>query len=189
MEFKRIGSQGLKITLNSTDMERLHITYESVDYADIHTRQAVNRLLELAKNSTGFELPAAKLLIEVYPGQDGGCTFYFSPLDDGIHSLLTSQGDGRNPIILEVSTFHQVLEAAFHITRQFLSATQRSALYTDQKQYRLLLWPLAQQRTSLEQFCREYGTIVAGKWACVFTQEHWTPLWEQEALESLSVYY
>ena len=176
MEFKRIGSQGLKVHLTQSDMDRLHITYDSVDYADVRTRQAVNRLLELAKNSTGFELPAAKLLIEVYPGQDGGCTFYFSPLDDGIHGLLSPQGDARRPIILELPTFHRVLETAFRVTRQFLSATRRSALYTNQNQYRLLLWPLPQQKAPLEQFCQEYGTLIPGKWACAFTQEHWAPL-------------
>ena len=57
MTFTLLNCNKLKIALNQADLERLDISYESMDYADAHTKAVLISLLAAAKEKTGFSPP------------------------------------------------------------------------------------------------------------------------------------
>lgn len=80
MEFVLVDSDKLKVSLTQKDLEEMGISYESIDYSDENTRKALVSLLEKGRAQTGFNPRRAKLYIEVFPSQDGGCVIYYTRL-------------------------------------------------------------------------------------------------------------
>lgn len=81
MRFLSLGSGGVRIILDTSDMERLGVCYESIDYSDTHTKKIIWELIDKAKARTGFQVHGEKLKIQVYPSDGGGCEMYISKLD------------------------------------------------------------------------------------------------------------
>lgn len=67
------------IELNRNDMEKLHLSYEEMDYKNEETRKAIFSVLREAKMSLGqnFEL-SDTLKVEALPRDNGGCFLFFT---------------------------------------------------------------------------------------------------------------
>ena len=76
MELIRISDSKLKIMLNAEDMARYAITSDIMNYENTETRRAVWQILDEAKQKTGFDAAADRVLIQVYPSREGGCEMY-----------------------------------------------------------------------------------------------------------------
>ena len=71
------------IELNAEDMSALNISYEEMDYSNIETRRVIWTILDEAKRVLGKPINIDnRLLIQVSPGEDGGCIMHFSQLND-----------------------------------------------------------------------------------------------------------
>lgn len=67
------------IELNRSDMEKLHLSYDEMDYSNADTRMAIYSVLSEAKASLGqnFDL-SDTMKVEALPRDDGGCFLFFT---------------------------------------------------------------------------------------------------------------
>ena len=77
MKMEQMENGCLKIWLDEPDMREMGLRFEDMDYRNAATREAVARLLEAAREETGFEAPDG-LLVEVLP-LDKGCLILMTP--------------------------------------------------------------------------------------------------------------
>ena len=77
MKMEQMENGCLKIWLDEPDMREMGLRFEDMDYRTAATREAITRLLETAREETGFEAPDG-LLVEVLP-LDKGCLILMTP--------------------------------------------------------------------------------------------------------------
>lgn len=189
MLIKLIQQNKLQIILSSEDLLRLDISYDSLDYINPKTKEAVAILLETAKEETGFEADAGKLLIEVYPMEDEGCLLYFTLLvKKGIESGYSS------PLIFEFSDVDLLLNGCCKLKSQLDLQKKRvrlkSSAYSLSGRYYLLLYPPDSQKEAAINFWQEFSIKVAqGELAASFLEEHGNCLIQGNAILSLGKYF
>lgn len=76
MELILISRSKLKIMLTADDMENYSISADSLTYEKRDTRRAFERILDEAREKTGFDSTSGRLFIQVYPSKNGGCEVY-----------------------------------------------------------------------------------------------------------------
>lgn len=148
MEIKRQSAGRLRVVLSSRDLERLGISYESLDYIDPVTRKALSQVLEQAERETGFSPGEERLLIEASPGEDGGCILTFT--------LLGSIGRCRRQIY-SFDGADPFLDALRCLYRQYGHRVFGSSAYRLGERYYLSLLPLDGAQGETLAFLKEYG--------------------------------
>lgn len=88
MDLIRISDTKLKIMLTSSDMTHYNLHNDNISIADQHVRRVLRKLLEDAKEKTGFVTDMSRLYVQMYPCVDGGCELFISKPD------LTEQNCG-----------------------------------------------------------------------------------------------
>ena len=81
MDLIRISDTKLKIMLTSSDMTHYNLHNDNISIADQHVRRVLRRLLEDAKEKTGFETDMTRIYVQMYPCVDGGCELFISKPD------------------------------------------------------------------------------------------------------------
>ena len=76
MKMELLESGCLKIVLSNEDLEEMGLTFDRLDYRNAETQRAIQRLLLLARQETGFH-------------HNGDLTGEAIPLEDGCLLLLT----------------------------------------------------------------------------------------------------
>lgn len=89
----------VRVILDDPDMEALGISYADLLFGTDTLGPALRQLLLRVCTQTGFDPRQRKLLIEVYPGETGGCILYFSALNplSASSSTNTSSGSSTSP--------------------------------------------------------------------------------------------
>ena len=82
MEFIRISDSKLKIMLNGRDMAYYEIDAEAVSAEGAEARRAVRRILEDAREESGFDAAHDRILVEMYPSLVGGCELYITKVTE-----------------------------------------------------------------------------------------------------------
>lgn len=158
MIIKAINSDKIKILLTISDMERLKLTYEELDYQSPSSKRAISELLSFAKAKTGFDFTGARLYIEAYSNGDGSCTLLFTKLD----KAPPSEGK-RKPFVTDalpvIYEFERIDDAA-RFARTCLENISPLALYSYNGHYRLVLGAKSAQRLAplLAEFGRQCGS-------------------------------
>ena len=80
MEFLRVGMTKLKIALTKSESEKYNVSASEGEFNRIRIRDTINSILEEAKDRCNFEIGDEKVLIQVYPGSDGGCELFLTKL-------------------------------------------------------------------------------------------------------------
>ena len=80
MEFIMIGESKIKVMLEKKDMEYYDITSTDIDYENATTRRAFRKILQDVRESTGFDVSAEQVLVQIYPSKDGGCEMFVTKL-------------------------------------------------------------------------------------------------------------
>ncbi|MBQ6614424.1 MAG: adaptor protein MecA [Clostridia bacterium] len=78
MELIQIGENALKVMLTKEDMKSYDIVFDMLDYKDIKTRKAINKILAEAKERVGFFTDSENLYIQAFSDGCGGCELFFS---------------------------------------------------------------------------------------------------------------
>jgi len=94
LELIMVSSLKLKIILTPTDMEKLNITNETLDYDTTATKKAFWDILDRAKKETGFDAANDRLYVQVFPANDGGCEMFVTK------QLFRDSGDSKQAQIL-----------------------------------------------------------------------------------------
>ena len=171
MKIECIGQNSIKATLTRTDMERYHVTYEELNSQNRATRNLILSILTRAKLQTGFDASSGKLLVEVYPEEDGGCVFSFSILESS-----KEIGEENPPLVF-----------SFDGIDSLFSSIQASCLYRTQNSYVLMVFPKNGASRTLSQLLLEYAKpLRSGKYTKAYYEEHAKPLIEQQAVSFLA---
>ena len=75
MDFLVVSDTKLKIMMNREEMKKYGIDGEDIDYDNPKIRRAFWRILDVAKETCGFEASGDKVLIQFYPAKDGSEIF------------------------------------------------------------------------------------------------------------------
>ncbi len=186
MEFTLIGEDKLKVTLTAADLATLGIDPSALDYSNEVTRAALLGLLERGRETAGFHPRRAKLYIEVYPNDSGGCVIYYTRLAGG---ELSRRGftPGPAPVSFAFGDIHVLLRACAGVYARCGHRILRSALYRLGGEYRLLIWPLDYADNLSVSFLSEYGALLGeGTVLAAFLDEHAELLIDGDAVERLS---
>ena len=187
MKFVLVDSDKLKVSLTQKDLEEMGISYESIDYSDENTRKALVSLLEKGRAQTGFNPRRAKLYIEVFPSQDGGCVIYYTRLQGGEVFAAGRFVPGPSPVVFAFDSSEALIQACSGAKRRCIHRILRSRLYLLEKQYRLVIWSLDYSDNVSVLFLSEYGRPVGeGAVLAAFTEEHGKLLICENAIETLA---
>ncbi|MBQ2255881.1 MAG: adaptor protein MecA [Clostridia bacterium] len=108
MDLIKISDTKLKIMLTASDMTYYDLHNETISIADRHVRSVLKRLLEDAKEQTGFDSDISHLYVQMYPCVGGGCELFISKPD-------TPTADGEPcpmPVLPAVSKQGRALRAS-----------------------------------------------------------------------------
>lgn len=187
MEFRLVDPDKLKVTLTAADLEALGLDYDRLDYSDESTRQLLISLLEKGRAQAGFHPRRAKLYIEAFPSEDGGCVLYYTRLTGGEVFPAGRFAPGPAPVVLAFSDPDILLRACAQTARLYAHRILKSALYKFGSAYRLVVYPLDYTDSRSASFLAEYGEPVGeGSVLAAYVEEHGEALLRSHAIEALA---
>lgn len=186
MEITLVHETKLKVTLSALDMQALSLDYGRMDYTDPATRKALVSILNRGRAQVGFNPRRAKLLVEVYPHEDGGCVLYFTCL-----GAANGAGQaGMEPVLFEFENADDLISGACKLFEQYSHRIYKSSLYRLRGRYRLTLYPLDYSDRLSVYFLSEYGEIIGeGDLLAAFTEEHGELLVQDRAIDTLADFF
>ena len=176
----------LRILLTEEDLHVLGLTFDSLDYDNVTTREAMQELLLMARNEAGFD-QTGDMMVEALP-VDGGALLLFTPT--GIRRRARMKR-AIGPYIYEVDDVDQLLRLAdgwgrFSLTAGKKSIPSGSSLYCFGTGYRLVLYPFTPLPRNMVNFLREFSHSAGeGDAAAAYTAEHGKPIAVGDALVRL----
>lgn len=140
MNIGREADGSLRVELTASELANFELCYERLNYQDEKTRRLLKTVLKNAGAMTGFTQGDRRLLIEVFPTPQKGCTVYFTPF-------------GNRP-----KRYRQILPRIYRFDscENLLAALERLSnidheLYQLKEQY----WLIVQEKTPCR--LKEYG--------------------------------
>ena len=76
MEYIVIDESKLKVICEERDLEPYGISTDSLEYGDASSRRFIEDMLSEAKIRFGFETARNRVLIQLFPDNDGGCEIF-----------------------------------------------------------------------------------------------------------------
>ena len=188
MDFSLVGPDKLKVDLSAGDLERLGISYEDLDYKDERTRDVLVDLIVRGREQAGFSPRGAKLYIEIYPREDGGCVIYYTRLAGGQLCTGGSFLPGPTPVVFAFEDTGTLLMACAKAHALYRHRILKSCLYARDHHYRLIIYPLDYTSSISVSFLREYARLVGeGSVLAAHIEEHWQLISADNALEMLAM--
>ena len=81
MEYIVIDKSKLKVVCEERDLEPYGISTDSLEYGDASSRRFIEDMLSEAREKFGFETARHRVLIQLFPDNDGGCEIFVSLLE------------------------------------------------------------------------------------------------------------
>jgi len=188
MEFSLVSPDKLKVALSREDLAGLNITCAPLDYSDGHTREVLLGLLDRGRIEAGFAPRRAKLYIEAYPNDDGGCVVYYTRLVAGEVFPAGKFIPGPVPAVYLFRDMEVLIAACAKLLPRYGHRIYKSSLYELGGSYRLIIWPLDYNDNLSRFFLSEYGSLVGeGSLLVAFAEEHGVLLRGGDAIEALSL--
>lgn len=157
--------QRLKIELSGTDLSELGITYDELDYKSERTRSVVHELLHRIGAENEFD-PSGKMIIEIFPRGDDGCTMYFTSVRESalavkrrrLHDVSVWEFDSADSLISAMDYFKSI------------NRKLKSSLYLHSGKYRLILNERPNEACAMA--LSEFSHRIGERYAALFTAEH-----------------
>jgi len=186
-----LSPQKLMVTLRPTDLAELGISYESLDYADPLTRGILVTLLEQGKEETGFRPRNAKLFIEVFPTEEGGCVLHFTCLGPGrLSGPGSAESLAPSAVVFAFQDADELIDAAVKVFARYSHRIFKSSLYLLGGSYRLVVYPLDYADDLSILFLSEFAPKTGeGQVLAEFIDEHGALLIADTALDTLAGYF
>ena len=103
MDYLRIGTNKLKITMTEEELLFYGMDLSSVSYSSTETRRAFWAILDDAKHATGFDAAAAKVSVQIYACRSGGCEMYIIS-GEGTRALSEDADFAAHPSTADVES-------------------------------------------------------------------------------------
>ncbi len=173
MKIKAQTGNKICVELTHEDMVELDITYEALDYSNIETRRVLWTLLDEARQKLGKNICLTqRMLIEAVPDDSGGCTIYFTVADepDGRNGKKRLVKHGSVKTVCQSSNIDDIgiLAGVLYSSCRI----QKSELYTDGKNYRLIISPDLTCGYDIDATVCEYCDI-CDEDSAAYTYEYW----------------
>lgn len=190
MEYIIINESKLKIVCEKDDLAPYGINADTLEYGDAVSRKFLDGLLEEAKVKHGFETAKHRVLIQLFPDNEGGCEIFISKLgllkkeseSVSLEAENTAKKKTVNEKIKKVYFFEKLdflLEACKRLS--FLPTCKKSsAFYLEESGYYLYF----EYNTDGE--LEEYGINTLNEYS--FLLEYGEPQNEKEKLPYLNEY-
>lgn len=191
MEFKQINTRCLQIELTKEDLQTMDLTYETIDYQKAQTRALILSLLETARMTTDFQ-PDTRVFIEVYPNEEGGCTIYFSDIDEDEKEPKRWRVRRRvtSPVVYAFDDIDILISGSVKLFHRCSHRIRKSALYRIGESWRLVIYPLDVLENITLSFLDEYAPRCGeGELAAVWLEEHAEKVLTENAVDLLSAYF
>ena len=209
MDLIKISDTKLKIMLTSADMTRYDLHSDGISIADQHVRTVLKKLLEDAREQTGFDADTSRLFVQMYPSADGGCELFVSkedtlesasPFYSGItapllpkpitqaRSIKKFERHGRDMCAYSFTNLEQLICVCKRLGN--VGFPGKSKVYTDTKHtYYLFLWDFSPPSLySIDEYCflGEYGSRENARTLQTYIGEYGTLICDQDAVSTLS---
>lgn len=129
-----------EITLSTQELADYGITYEELDYSNIHTRKFLWEISEYIRKNCGYSIRlSGRILIEAIKESEDSvkiCLTSLSHKNSDDHSLKQLIKNQLHPLVAQFSCFELMLEA---VSR--LDTGTHSSLFEKDGKYRLVLSP------------------------------------------------
>lgn len=181
----------IKVSLSSTDMEILGVSYEELDYEQEDTRLAINDILEHVRDIWGFESSGYKLYVEVFKAEDGGCVFYFTRMKrNSVPDVTYGKNKPRTksviPAVLEFSSLEDLCSYCRYITSNGNQTIFSSSLYKMNDNFYLVVFIFKLQYNKIALTAHEFSAnIFSGSLYFAHLNEHGKSLLDQQAIENM----
>ncbi|HHW45722.1 MAG TPA: adaptor protein MecA [Clostridiales bacterium] len=171
----------LRVTLSAKELLDYQLTFDDLDYNCPETRKILGLLIQAAAEQTNFNIDQGKLLIEVFPGQAGGCTIYFTkigtPCKKQRRLKIKKSTPSVVPYIFEFASSGDMLSAVEQLYMRNEFRDLKSKLYLLDGKYRLIIYPDTDENFTVvlgefaeavyrkniaTAYTTEYGKLLAG---------------------------
>ena len=90
MDFFIVSKSKIKVTLTKSEAQERGVTSGEFAEGDKDKRKGLRKILDEAKQKSGFDVGNEKVLVQIYPGKDGGMELFITKLGPLLHE---SEGD------------------------------------------------------------------------------------------------
>lgn len=145
MNIEPLGSDKLRVSLSSADLDRYDLDYGSISSESPGTRRMLRDILSQARENSGFSARDCRLLIEVLPGKEDGCVLYLTRRPKSAVPAARTRTARREPegrYILTCLTIDDTIDAIHRFTRYPDIALVDSSLYDFGGKYHLTFAPV-----------------------------------------------
>ncbi len=160
MKIEADGEEKIAVTLTERDMQDFDITYDEMDYSNIETRRVIWTILDEAKRVLGKPINIDnRLLIQVSPGEDGGCIMHFSQLNDSpLHQKkkLVMKKDAE-PVVFCAFDCNAFIDAMRII--EDVPSGDSAEFFTKDERYYIIIHPTPGQTEKLLTRLCEFGEV------------------------------
>ncbi len=188
MVFRLVSPDRLKVVLTAQDVEHVGIDWESQDTAEVKKlRRYLLGVLAQAQSQTdtAFLLLGDRLLIEIYPEDDGGATVYFVMEQKEVPAASICE-----PILFCFYDTEALLRGALQLFSLHGHRLLQSALYRQADCWQLIIRPMDGQNGPAVNLLAEYGVRAeGGSLLCALVEEHFKPIIREHAIDMLSYYF
>ena len=193
MRAELLTSDKVKITFESDDLELLNINYRDMDYRNEKVQRIFWRAIYFARDETGFDPTGFKLLLEAYPGRDGGYMLYVTRLykkDQSEEEPFADDAAETCSYIYRFHTINDLLDCCHFFDNPQLSLNE-SALYKHNDGYYLRFSVTLEMNdvgvTRLLKNLSEYGEKLSGRYINSVMEEHYQVVIPNAALAKLQL--
>lgn len=189
MKISKISNHQLCIELSRAELRAMDITFDDISHESEDTQTLMISLLEAARLSTGFD-PQTKVFIEVLPSAAGGCSIYFSDIDEDDMSSFQPKTRVPSPVIYAFDDIDHLIAGAVKLFRRCSHRILKSTLYKVRDSWRLAIYPLDIieniSLALLDEFAPRCGQ---GEVAAAWLEEYADKILAENAVDLLSAYF
>lgn len=178
MKMEPLSSGCLKIWMTQSDMQRFGLSFETMNARDTATRQAVFKLLNVAKLRHAFHVDEG-LTVEALP-IDNGCLLLLTP---GRHRPLFAL---PQPTVYAIHNADDLLRFGNSLSHISQNDLPTASLFGWKQGYRLILYPDITTSEPCKRLLSEFAEPIADSYtAAAYTEEHGHALAIGNALQRL----
>lgn len=199
MTIELIDKTTVKVTLTKFDMEVFGVTYENMDYKQVHTKRLFNNIQNKIKQELNMNFFDKKLLIEAFPFEKNGCILYISSgeskntinnfINNNIASFKNNKSTFNTPLIFDFENIENLISLCKILYGAYSHIILKSSLYYMHEKYKLLIYTYFKLDNKISMISEEFGTF-CGKGPCPesLIQEHGNLIAEDNAIEIIVNY-
>ena len=178
MKFVRISKSKIKVIITKEECDEHKITATDGEYDNTQLRECLSEVFKELKYNTSFDFGSEKVLIQLYPTDDGGCEMYVTIL-----SYLSGKDKSALLSADNLSTYERrrcqyrfsSLDEVGRALRQIKRTGIDSDLFYDDGGYYLSLYDDVFDGEEDIRFLSEYGERIATL-PRAYMAEHYLPL-------------